>query len=117
MIPTVGLFDFGDTDGTGDDVRLQHPIGIAAGPAGLFIADTYNNKIKSVDPASRGVATVAGDGETGLVDGPFGGARFSEPSGLSVGTDRIWVADTNNHVIRILDLTKHSVSTLELAGI
>ncbi len=112
----IGLFEFGDIDGTGDDVRLQHPIGIAAGPAGLFIADTYNNKIKTVDPASRGVATVAGDGETGLVDGPFGKARFSEPSGLSVGSDRIWVADTNNHVIRILDLTNHSVATLELAG-
>ena len=95
----TGLFDFGDVDGEGDAVRLQHPIGIAGGKAGLFIVDSYNHKIKAVHPARRAVTTMAGDGVSGHVDGPVETARFSEPSGLSVGTGKIWVADTNNHAV------------------
>ena len=75
MVVGTGLFDFGDVDREGDAVRLQHPIGIAGGEAGLFI----------VDPTGRSVATVAGDGVSGHVDDSMETARFSEPSGLSVG--------------------------------
>ena len=56
----TGLFDFGDVDGSEDRVRLQHPLGIEFWPGGgssgngmLLAADTYNNKIKAVDPATR----------------------------------------------------------------
>ncbi|MCY3800492.1 MAG: alkyl hydroperoxide reductase [Chloroflexi bacterium] len=113
----TGLFDFGDVDGEGDAVRLQHPIGMAAGEAGLFIVDSYNHKIKSVGPARRAVAAVAGDGVSGHVDGPLETARFSEPSGLSVGSGRIWVADTNNHAVRVIDLDRRTVDTLEVQGL
>ena len=44
------LFEFGDVDGVGEDVRLQHPIGIDILDGILYIADTYNNKIKKVMP-------------------------------------------------------------------
>ena len=113
----TGLFDFGDVDGEGDAVRLQHPIGIAGGEAGLYIVDSYNHKIKAVDPARRAVATLAGDGVSGHVDGPTGAARFSEPSGLSVGSGKIWVADTNNHAVRVLDLDERTVETVEIQGL
>ena len=43
-----GLFDFGDVDGVGKDVRLQHPLGVVFAEKRLFVADTYNNKIKSI---------------------------------------------------------------------
>src|SRR5919202_3481011 len=49
------LFDFGDRDGAGDDVRLQHPLGLALYRNQLFIADTYNHKIKLLDPRARTV--------------------------------------------------------------
>ena len=42
------LFTFGDVDGTGDEVRLQHPLGIDMHEGVLYVADTYNNKIKSL---------------------------------------------------------------------
>ena len=45
------LFDFGDKDGTGDAVRLQHPQGIASDGERVYIADTYNHRIKVLDPA------------------------------------------------------------------
>ena len=48
---TGTLFDFGDVDGTGRDVRLQHPLGVAWSDGKLYVADTYNNKIKVIDVA------------------------------------------------------------------
>ena len=113
----TGLFDFGDVDGEGDAVQLQHPIGIAGGEGGLFIVDSYNHKIKAVDPVRRAVTTVAGDGVSGDADGPMETARFSEPSGLSLGFGKIWVADTNNHAVRVVDLEGRMVETVEVGGL
>src|SRR5262249_15367434 len=48
-----GLFDYGDVDGVGDEVRLQHPLGVAFDNAALLVADSYNNKIKRLGPATR----------------------------------------------------------------
>ena len=96
----TGLFDFGDRDGTGDAVRLQHPLGVAVHDGAVYVADTYNGKIKRLEPATRRVETVA--------DG------FDEPGGLSVAGDRLYVADTNHHAIKVLDLVTGNVSTLTL---
>src|SRR5207253_6199288 len=54
------LFEFGDKDGSGDSVRLQHPLGISFWQGHLLIADTYNHKIKLLDPKARSVNTFAG---------------------------------------------------------
>ena len=47
------LFEFGDVDGTGDDVRLQHPLGLLTYGDKMLIADTYNHKIKELDPKRK----------------------------------------------------------------
>ena len=79
----TGLFDFGDVDGVGDDVLLQHVLGVTVGDEGiLYIADTYNNKIKVIDPATRTSTTLSGSTEPGLVDGDLAAARFYEPGGV-----------------------------------
>ena len=104
------LFEFGDGDGVGDGVRLQHPLGICASAAAdgaaprLFIADTYNHKIKTLDPSSGEVRTFAGTGEEGAAEGPLAAATFYEPGGLSATREAVYVADTNNHAIRRVDL-------------
>ena len=64
------LFEFGDVNGVGDAVRLQHHLGIAWADGRLYIADTYNHRIKVIDPVTRRVTSLAGDGETGQLDGP-----------------------------------------------
>jgi thiol-disulfide isomerase/thioredoxin len=97
------LFDFGDVDGTGDAVRLQHPLGVAMHDGRVVIADTYNHKIKLLDPSTGNVRTLAGTGAPGHVDGKARKARFYEPGGISVAGDIIFVADTNNHAIRRVD--------------
>jgi DNA-binding beta-propeller fold protein YncE len=108
------LFEFGDKDGSGDDVRLQHPLGVAWAAGALYIADTYNHKIKRLDPKTRRVTTFAGTGEAGMADGPAGRARFYEPGGLSATSTSLYVADTNNHAIRRVSLADGSTTTLEI---
>jgi thiol-disulfide isomerase/thioredoxin len=106
------LFEFGDRDGSGDAARFQHPIGIASHGGRVFIADTFNHKIKALDPASGTVTTFAGSGQPGHADGDARTARFSEPGGLSIAAGKIYVADTNNHAIRTVDLSSKQVATL-----
>ena len=110
------LFTFGDVDGTADDVRLQHPLGIDLHDGVLFITDSYNNKVKRVFPATRGATTFLGSGEPGHKDGPGLLAEFHEPGGLSVAGGKLYIADTNNHAIRVADLQSQQVDTLELKG-
>ena len=76
----LGLFEFGDVDGEDFRVRMQHPIGITHHDGVLYVADTYNHKIKRVLPKTRSAFTVAGTGSRGHVDGPFAQARFAEPA-------------------------------------
>ena len=110
----LGLFDFGDVDGVGDAVRLQHPLGLAVGGEVIYIADTYNHKIKRLDPATREVLTVVGGDSDGWRDGGGLLALLDEPGGVSVAGDRLYIADTNNHVVRVFDLVGGEVSTLQL---
>ena len=110
----VDLFGFGDVDGRGSRVRLQHCLGVAFGKGRLFIADSYNNKIKSCDPATRAVESLVGSRSPGVTDSP---PLFNEPGGLSVAGDDLYVADTNNHRIRVVSLDTKKVRTLNLAGV
>jgi thiol-disulfide isomerase/thioredoxin len=113
------LFGFGDVDGQGEAVRLQHCLDVEldleldrSGGARLWIADTYNHKIKQVDLQTGLCETRFGSGEPGLKDGSGISTCFYEPSGLSLAGSILYVADTNNHVIRVVDLTSKQVTTL-----
>jgi DNA-binding beta-propeller fold protein YncE len=109
-----GLFDFGDADGVGRDARFQHPLGVAFGASRLFVADTYNDKIKQIDPSTGAVSTLAG-AVAGWADGAA--PRFDEPGGLHFAGGLLYVADTNNHVVRVVDPATGSTRTLVLFGI
>jgi DNA-binding beta-propeller fold protein YncE len=110
------LFRFGDTDGVGDEARFQHPLGVAVWEPeeALLVADTYNSRIRRIDPVTREVTTLLGAGH-GWADGPD--PRFYEPGGLSIDGDTLYVADTNNHAVRVVDLPTGDTSTLVLKGI
>ncbi len=113
-----GLFDFGDVDGGRTKARLQHPLGVAWHDGVVYVADTYNNKIKKVIPEQYRSETFAGTGAEGHTDGPLAKATFDEPGGLDVGSDgTIYIADTNNHLIRVIDPAGGTVQTLALKGL
>jgi thiol-disulfide isomerase/thioredoxin len=116
---TETLFDFGDVDGTGREVRLQHPLGVAWWDGKLYLADTYNNKLKVIDVDARTCRTIAGSGEAGNRDAPAGAqAAFNEPGGLSAAAGKLYVADTNNHGIRVVELAEpYRVTTLKISGL
>lgn len=116
------LFQFGDKDGVGSKALLQHPLGVLHSPAGLvYVADSYNHKIKVLDPSSQKVTTVAGTGTAGFKDGAARAGQLSEPAGIALGVDgKLYVADTNNSLIRVLDLQAQGgpkLETLELKGV
>jgi DNA-binding beta-propeller fold protein YncE len=113
------LFDFGGVDGVYPNVRLQHPLGIVHHEGKLYVADTYNNKIKVVDPAARSCHTLVGTGRPGSEDAEDGQhATFNEPAGLSAAGDKLYVADTNSHAIRVVELrAPFRVTTLTIDGL
>src|SRR5262245_4156834 len=59
------LFEFGDEDSKGNDVRLQHPLGVLASGDRVLIADTYNHKIKQLNRTQQSVKTFLGSGKPG----------------------------------------------------
>jgi DNA-binding beta-propeller fold protein YncE len=111
----LGLFEFGDRDGEGHHVRLQHPLGITMRDGALYITDSYNHKIKLIMPVPRSATTLVGAGAAGFVDGDAEEAAFSEPAGLSIAGDKMYIADTNNHAIRVANIETWQVSTLQLS--
>lgn len=109
------LFDFGDIDGVVGTSRLQHALGVVGDESGmLYVADTYNNRIKLLNPETKETTTLLGlGGETGgFRDGGADVAEFDEPGGLTYANDKLYVADTNNHAVRVIDLPTKTVSTM-----
>lgn len=107
-----GLFDYGDVDGVGQAVRLQHPAAVAYADGLVYLADSYNHKVKTLDPTTGEVRTLIGTGKAGCADGAFLDAALYQPEGLAVQGRRVYIADTNNHAIRIGDLETQQVATL-----
>ena len=91
-----GLFTYGDSDS--GEILLQHPQGVCAGIIGdgcgggrLFIADTYNNKVKAYFPDDNSMMT--------LLEG------LNEPGGIAKKGCELFIADTNAHRIVVFDLS------------
>lgn len=88
-----GLFDFGDKDGKLEDALLQHPLGAVFLHGAIYIADTFNNKIKRIDWDTKTIAPFFGDGSREML---------FEPGGLDAVGDVLLVPDTNNNRIRMI---------------
>jgi streptogramin lyase len=92
----------------GDEARLQHCLGVAWLDGALFVADSYNARLKRVDPATRGCVTWAG----GAGDGP----TLHEPGGIAAGGGALWVADTGHHRIVRYDPATARGQVVEIVG-
>ena len=115
------LFAFGDRDGVGMEARLQHALGVLwlEDEKKVVVADTYNHRLKMLDPEQVSISAWVGSGKPGLADGKGLEAQFSEPSGLALSGDgkRIFVADANNHAIRVVDRASLQVETLQIKNV
>ena len=97
---------FGGDGGPAVAAQLNQPSGVALDGAGnLYIADTWNNRIRKVDAAGV-ISTVAGDGtrDYGGDGGAAVAAQLDSPTGVAVdGAGNLYIADTFNHRIRKVD--------------
>ncbi len=113
-LPGGRLFAFGDVDGPKEVAKLQHALGVTYLDGQIYVTDTYNNKVKVVDAKTGETTTLAGTAEPGKTDEP---AAFDEPAGIAHVKGKLFIADTNNHLIRTIDLKTKKVATLTIAGL
>lgn len=109
----------GTTDGTEFNGRLANPYGITADPAsGNLYVSELNHVIRKVDSVTGSISTILGTpGVAGTVDGTGQAAQFNQPFGIVYGNGFLYIADTFNHAIRMVNLQTMAVTTLAgLAG-
>ncbi|PKV50333.1 NHL repeat-containing protein [Aquimarina sp. MAR_2010_214] len=113
VVTTVAGGIQGYLDATGTGARFNHPQGVTVdGSGNIYVADNQNHRIRKITPAGA-VSTFAGSQE-GFADATGTGARFDNPSGITVDTNgNLYVADNQNH--RIRKITPAAVVTT-LAG-
>src|SRR4026208_2342320 len=83
--------------------------------ARLLIADSNHNRIVVTKLDGTLVDTI-GTGDTGAADGAFDKATFYRPQGMALSGDNLYVADTENHLIRRVDLKSRTVETIAGTG-
>ena len=95
------------------DTTLSFPGKVLADEKGdrLFIADTGHDRIVVATLAGE-VQGVIGSGLRGLVDGALDEARFAHPQGMALDGDKLYIADTENHALRLADLRHGTVQTV-----
>ena len=86
-----------------------------AGSRRLYISDTGHNRIVVTDLDGKLVETI-GNGKAALVDGDFAAASFHRPQGTCLLDGILYVADTENHALRAVDLKAKSVRTVAGTG-
>src|SRR5512143_2471243 len=101
---TVG--SFGISNGTGTAASFNQPIGLTTDGTNLYVADYANHAIRKIVIATGEVTTLAGTpGVLGSTDGTGAAAQFNFPSGITTNGTNLYVADTNNHIIRKVVIT------------
>jgi sugar lactone lactonase YvrE/peroxiredoxin len=113
------LFGFGLDDGKGNAARFQHPLGVALSDDGvLFVADTFNNVIRQIDPKTRDVSRFIGTAKRDPGSATAAAIGFYEPGGLSCAHGTLYIADTNHHRIVAVDIKTKAprILSIELPG-
>ena len=99
-------------DGTGTGASFNAPVGLATDGTTLYVSDSANSRIRKIVIASGVVTTLAGDGTAGFQDGTGTAAQFDAPGGMTLHDGKLYVADADNHRVRVIDLATTQVTTL-----
>ncbi len=84
-------WEFGDRDGQGMNARFACPSGLAAGETQIYVADTLNHRLRTLNPFSGETGTLTIDRE------------LHAPQGLSFAAGMLWIADRDDHAILRVD--------------
>ena len=110
---------FAGDEGPATKALLNFPSAVAVNAEGeIFIADTFNHRIRKVNPTSGTIQTIAGTGQTKWSGdgGPALAATLNEPVALAVDGTRLYIADQSNNRIRLLNLETGVLSTIAGTG-
>src|ERR1019366_3754552 len=107
-----GTYGFAGDNGPAIGAQLSNPYGVAVDTAGnLYIADTYNNRIRKV--TNNVITTIAGGGSVWGDGGPATGAELNFPTGSTVdAAGNIYIDDRHNLRIRLLTEGASALQTI-----
>jgi hypothetical protein len=105
--------------GDGFDAKLamlDSPVGIAVDSKfNVYFSDVKRNVIRIMNGVSRIISTVCGTGYRGFSGDGFHAqlAKLSSPMGISLGLEgNLFIADTGNHRIRMINTTTKNIFTM-----
>ncbi|PIQ77511.1 hypothetical protein COV82_04065 [Candidatus Peregrinibacteria bacterium CG11_big_fil_rev_8_21_14_0_20_46_8] len=119
-----GLFDYGHHDGDFAQARLQHALGVSATSSAIYIADTYNHAIRRADLKTRRITTIVGKkdekgndrGASCMIgDKACDILPLYEPNDVVARGKKLYISDTNNHLIRLFDLEKMTLEDVKIS--
>lgn len=114
----TGLFDFGNKDGDFDIAQFQHCIGLGVATDTIYVADTYNHAIRRMDLQKKAVSTLIkrqSDKKVCMIgDESCKELPLSEPNDVQEFQGKLYIADTNNHLIRVFELEKKILMDLKI---
>ncbi|MDB5216023.1 MAG: hypothetical protein JWO86_3950 [Myxococcaceae bacterium] len=110
----AGTTAYGSNDGVGIAAGLGRPTGITTDGTTLWVADQYNNAIRSIDLATKQVTTIAGNAGTfGTASGSFATSTFSSPADLAIDkNDDIYMVEQGGSDLRTISLASKTITPL-----
>jgi DNA-binding beta-propeller fold protein YncE len=103
VVSTAAGAGSGFIDGPAATAKFNYPLGVALSSTGtIVIADHSNHRVRLLNSTTGAVTTLAGSGVAGFADGSHASAKFDGPRALAVGAQHVYVADYNNHRIRVI---------------
>ncbi len=115
----LGLFEFGHKDGNNEGALFQHPLGLCVAGKFVFVADTYNSSIRMINLDKGETSTLITRTEDSKVCKPDDPScdilPLYEPSDVKFYQNMLYIADTNNHLIRKFDLKTNKLETLDIS--
>lgn len=116
----TGISGYSGDAGRAVEAKLHHPTDVAVDAAGnLYIADSYNNRIRYLNRATGFISTFAGSGVAGFAgDGDLAtDAHLNYPVGVALdGNGDLFIADNENHRIRRVDHVSGIITTVAGTG-
>jgi len=106
----------GAVDGAGTAASFATPAGIITDGSKLYLTDSANHNIRQIVLASGAVSTLAGSVTSGSSDGTGSAARFNAPVGITSDGINLYVADSNNNLIRQVVIASGAVTTIAGSG-
>jgi hypothetical protein len=117
IVTTLAGSGSGQTNETGTSASFDQPFGITTDGTNLYVADNKNHLIRQIGIDNRSVTTLAGSADNfGDTNGTGTSALFKNPKGITTDGTNLYVADTENRLIRQIVISTGVVTTLAGAG-